>query len=116
MIAVIFELEPAEGRETDYFDRAAELSSLLPGRQGFLGVERFVSLTNPGKYLSLSFFADEDALARWRNESAHRNAQRAGRAAIFADYRLRIAKVVRDYGMHDRDHAPADSRSAHGGA
>jgi heme-degrading monooxygenase HmoA len=77
-------------------------------------VERFESLTNPGKILSLSFWRDEAAVTAWRNVGDHRLAQRAGRAGVFADYRLRIAEVRRDYGLSDRDQAPADSREAHG--
>lgn len=114
MIAVIFEVRPAEGRLPDYLARAAAMSPLAHGHEGFLSVERFQSLTDPGKILSLSFFADEDAVLRWRNLGAHRQAQAAGRGGIFADYRLRIAHVLRDYGLHDRSEAPADSRTAHG--
>src|SRR5690606_6600999 len=91
MIAVIFEVEPAEGRETAYLDNAAELRPLLDGIEGFVSVERFRSLTNPGKVLSLSFFESEDAIARWRNMAEHRRAQTMGRGGVFRDYRLRIA-------------------------
>jgi heme-degrading monooxygenase HmoA len=114
MIAVIFEVRPAEGRAGDYLALAASMAPLAHRHDGFLSVERFQSLTDPGKILSLSFFADEAAVLRWRNLGAHRQAQAAGRGGIFADYRLRIARVTRDYGLHDRDEAPADSRAAHG--
>jgi heme-degrading monooxygenase HmoA len=113
MIAVIFEVEPADGRRGDYLAIAADLKPLLTGIDGFISVERFQSLTNPDKILSLSFFRDEAAVAQWRNTQAHRNAQRAGRADIFADYRLRVATVVRDYGFRSRDQAPTDSRAVH---
>lgn len=114
MIAVIFEVEISEGRKQDYLDIAAELKPLLEGVEGFISVERFQSLTNPDKLLSLSFFRDEEAVERWRNLPRHRAGQEEGRGGIFADYRLRVAGVIRDYGMHDRAEAPADSRGAHG--
>jgi heme-degrading monooxygenase HmoA len=110
MLAVIFEVEPHEGQRGAYLDLAAELRPLLDGIDGFVSIERFESLTQPGKILSLSFWSDEAAIAAWRGLEAHRAAQSAGRAQIFMAYRLRIAGVVRDYGMHDRAQAPADSR------
>ncbi len=113
MIAVIFEVWPAENRRPDYLQIASELRPELEKIDGFISVERFQSLTNPEKILSLSFWRDEAAVARWRNHQAHRQGQVAGRAGIFADYRLRIAAVVRDYGMRDRREAPADSVAAH---
>ena len=76
-------------------------------------MERFESLTEPGKILSLSFFRDEDAVALWRNRPSHRTTQGEGRHGIFADYRLRVAHVVRDYGLAKREQAPADSRAVH---
>lgn len=112
MIAVIFEVRPAPGRETAYLDIAASLRDELERIDGFISVERFQSLTDPGKLLSLSYFHDEAAVAEWRNREHHRAAQSAGRGGIFADYRLRIAEVVRGYGMSDRQQAPADSRAA----
>ncbi|MDS9470099.1 antibiotic biosynthesis monooxygenase [Paracoccus sp. MBLB3053] len=113
MIAVIFEAELAEGRRQEYLDLAAELRPLLAGIDGFISIERFQSLTNPGKLLSLSFWRDEAAIAAWRNLSAHRKAQAAGRDHVFSDYRLRIAEVARDYGMEARGEAPDDSRRIH---
>lgn len=113
MIAVIFEVEPEEGRKGDYLDIAAEMRPMLDEIDGFISVERFQSLTDPRKILSLSFFEDEDAIARWRNLNAHRGAQAKGRSGVFKDYRLRIASVIRDYGMFDRAQAPVDSRKAH---
>lgn len=113
MIAVIFEVEPAEGRRQEYLDLAAEMRALLGEVDGFISVERFQSLTHPKKMLSLSFFRDEEAVRAWRTLSAHRGAQAKGRGSYFADYRLRIAGVIRDYGMFDRAEAPDDSQSAH---
>ncbi|MEM7316134.1 MAG: antibiotic biosynthesis monooxygenase [Planctomycetota bacterium] len=113
MIAVIFEVEPADGRKPEYLDIAAEMRPMLDQIEGFISVERFQSLTDPRKILSLSFFEDEEAIARWRNLTAHRAAQSKGRNDIFDDYRLRIASVIRDYGMVDRAQAPEDSRKAH---
>ena len=114
MIAVIFEVIPAEGQKGDYLDIAAAMRPMVEEVEGFISVERFQSLTNPDKLLSLSFFEDEDAVQRWRALSAHRNAQSKGRGGVFSDYRLRVAHVMRDYGMFDRDQAPADSIKAHG--
>jgi len=114
MIAVIFEVEPAAGRRGEYLDLAAAMRPLVEEVDGFLGVERFESLTTPGKLLSLSFWRDEEALARWRALDEHRAMQARGRDGVFAGYRLRVAGVVRDYGMEDRAAAPADSRAAHG--
>ena len=73
---------------------------------GFISIERFASLTNEGKILSLSFWRDEEAVKGWRELEVHRAAQAKGRAGVFADYRLRIAGVVRDYGMNRREQAP----------
>ncbi len=114
MIAVIFELVPKPDRRQEYFDLAASLRPLLEKIDGFISIERFESLQQPGKFLSLSFFRDEAAVAEWRNTDGHRLAQARGRASIFADYRLRIAGVVRDYGLNERAEAPADSRARHG--
>ncbi len=115
MIAIIFELEPAEGQREAYLEMAAELRPLLEGVEGFLSVERFQSLTHPGKLLSVSFWEDEAAVARWRQMDAHRRMQAKGRGGVFRDYRLRVAHVLRDYGLTDRAEAPDDSRAAHGG-
>lgn len=114
MIAVIFEVWPAEGRRQEYLDIAASLRPLLAGIDGFLSIERFESLSEPGKLLSLSFWRDEDAVKAWRNVEAHRMAQAAGRDGIFSDYRLRTAGVIRDYGLAERAEAPDDSRGIHG--
>ncbi|MBP0496360.1 antibiotic biosynthesis monooxygenase family protein [Pararoseomonas indoligenes] len=113
MIAVIFEVWPAEGRKPRYLDLAAALRSELETMDGFLSVERFQSLTDPGKILSLSFWRDEAAVLAWRNTAAHRATQAEGRAGVFSDYRLRVAGVLRDYGMEQREEAPEDSRAAH---
>ncbi|MEC3862883.1 antibiotic biosynthesis monooxygenase [Mesobacterium sp. TK19101] len=114
MIGVIFEVEPADGKTEAYLDMAARMRPLVEEIEGFISVERFESLTNPGKLLSLSFFEDEAALERWRQLEAHRKAQSAGRNSLFADYRLRVVSVMRDYGKTDRDQAPDDSRGVHG--
>ena len=115
MIAVIFEVEPhAEGKAA-YLEVAAALRPELEAMDGFLSIERFESLVTPGKILSLSFWRDEAALAGWRNLETHRRAQAEGRGRLFKDYRLRIAGVIRDYGMNDRDQAPDDSRGYHDG-
>lgn len=113
MIAVIFEVQPAEGRAADYFDIAASLRPELAKLDGFISIERFESVTTPGKFVSLSFWRDEAAVTAWRNVEGHRIAQSRGRADIFADYRIRVANVMRDYGMTARDEVPADSRQAH---
>jgi heme-degrading monooxygenase HmoA len=107
MIAVIFEVWPDAVRREDYFDYAASLKAELECIDGFISVERFASLAEEGKILSLSFWRDEQAVERWRTQMNHRAAQRAGRGGIFRDYRLRVASVLRDYGMFERDQAPA---------
>jgi heme-degrading monooxygenase HmoA len=113
MIAVIFEVIPREGHHQTYLDSAAQLRPLLSGNEGFISIERFESLTTPGKILSLSFWRDEEAVAKWRRLEDHRAAQAAGRQYIFQDYRLRVAQVLRDYGMSEREEAPADSKEVH---
>lgn len=113
MIAVIFEVRPAQGRRDDYLEIASALRPQLERIEGFISIERFESLTEPGKLLSLSFFRDEDAIKEWRVLESHRRAQSKGRAGVFEDYRLRVAAVLRDYGMYDRDQAPGDSKLAH---
>jgi len=113
MLAVIFEVIPAPGRKQEYLELAAQLRPELEKIDGFISVERFASLTDESKLLSLSFWRDEEAVRNWRNLTGHREAQARGRSGVFADYRLRIASVVRDYGMTDRAEAPQDSRSAH---
>lgn len=114
MIAVIFEVEPHPAHREDYLREAANLKPLLESMDGFISVERFESLTAPGKLLSLSIWRDEEAVRAWRNQDAHRATQQRGREEIFRDYRLRVAAVLRDYGLHERAEAPADSRAAHG--
>jgi len=113
MIAVIFEVVPFLGERHKYLDLAGELRAELESMDGFISIERFESLTMRGKILSLSFWRDEEAVKGWRNREAHRNAQAAGRNGVFADYRLRIGHIVRDYGMFERDEAPHDSRKVH---
>ncbi|MEO1599211.1 MAG: antibiotic biosynthesis monooxygenase [Pseudomonadota bacterium] len=115
MIAIIFEVEPADGALERYLDHAAMLRPMLEEMDGFLSVERFESLSTPGKLLSLSFWRDEEAVSAWRNHSVHRKMQTMGRSGMFSGYRLRVAGVMRDYGMHDRAQAPADSLAHHDG-
>lgn len=113
MIAVIFEVIPAPGRRQEYLELAAQLRPELERIDGFLSIERFASLSDDAKILSLSFWRDEEAVAAWRCRESHRQAQERGRSGVFADYRLRIAEVSRDYGLHQRAEAPADSRQHH---
>ena len=115
MIAVIFEVMPAPGRKQEYLDLAAALRPQLEKIDGFISIERFASLTHEGKILSLSVFRDEAAVQAWRNVEGHRLAQARGRAGIFSDYRIRVASVIRDYGMFDREQVPEDSARAHCG-
>ncbi len=116
MIAVIFEALPSPTGRRPYLDTAAALRSELEGMDGFISIERFESLSQPGKLLSLSFWRDEAAVAQWRQRESHRQAQAAGRTGWLAGYRLRVAAVLRDYGLHERAEAPADSRTVHGDA
>ena len=113
MIAIIFEVWPKPDHKQDYLDIAGALRPLLETIDGFISVERFESITEPGKMLSLSFFRDATAVEAWRNIAAHRAAQAKGRANVFANYRLRVADVIRDYGMHERQQAPHDSLAVH---
>ncbi len=114
MIAVIFEVIPHDDKKQAYLDMAAKMRPLVEEIDGFLSVERFQSLTDPDKLLSISFFRDEAALDEWRRLTQHRAAQKAGRENYFRDYRLRVAHVMRDYGMDNRAEAPQDSQSLHG--
>lgn len=110
-MAVIFEVWPTEGRREDYLRLAAALREEVAKMDGFLSVERFESLYEEGKLLSLQFWRDDDSITRWRDHLEHRRMQRAGRAGLFRDYRLRVAQVMRDYGMNERAGAPADLRA-----
>jgi len=113
MIAVIFEVLPHAEKKQQYLDIAADLKPILEKIDGFISVERFQSLSNQNKILSLSFFRDEEAVHQWRTRQKHRQAQSAGRDGVFENYRLRVATVIRDYGMFDRDQAPTDSAHIH---
>lgn len=112
MIAVIFEVVPSANGRAEYLERAAQLGPMLANVDGFISVERFTSIATPGKMLSLSFWRDEEAMQAWRRQEEHRAAQTAGRGGVFEDYRLRVASVIRDYGMNDRVQAPADALPA----
>ena len=114
MIAVIFEFTPAPGRFADYMDLVGQLKPELDKADGFVSLERFESITTPGKFVSLQFWRDEESVRRWRNLQLHREAQKKGRGGIFASYRLRIAGVLRDYAMDRRGEAPRDSVAVHG--
>lgn len=113
MIAVIFEVIPNEGKKEEYLDIAAKLRPELDHIEGFISIERFQSINNPDKVLSLSFWKDEESIQQWRNLEMHRHAQAKGRNEVFKDYHLRIATVVRDYGMFDRKETPEDSSQFH---
>ncbi|BFM42202.1 antibiotic biosynthesis monooxygenase [Flavobacterium sp. CFS9] len=113
MIAVIFEVIPNEGKKEEYLSIAASLRPELDKIEGFISIERFQSLNDPEKVLSLSFWKDEESILQWRNLEMHRHAQAKGRKEIFKDYHLRIAAVVRDYGMFDREETPKDSSDFH---
>ena len=113
MIVVIFEVHIQQENRQTYIDLASELKPILESIDGFISVERFQSLTNSDKLLSLSFFRNEHAVQQWRSQEHHRDAQTSGRTSVFKDYRLRVAGVIRDYGMNERDQAPLDSRETH---
>ena len=114
MIAVIFEFTAAEGRFADYKTLAEGLSEEVRGFDGFISIERFQSISEPARFVSLSFWRDEEAVRRWRNLQKHREAQGKGRRGIFSAYRLRVCSVIRDYGMQERGQAPKDSVAVHG--
>lgn len=107
MIVVVFQVTMREGQEQRYFDLAAELRPELEKIEGFVSVERFQSLATPGKYVSLSFWRDEEAVRRWRSQGAHRIAQELGKKEIFADFRISIGHLVRDYTLAERAAADA---------
>ena len=113
MIAVIFEVYPAKGKLNEYLDIAASLKTELNQIKGFISIERFQSISNSEKILSLSFWEDEESVAQWRNLELHRGAQQKGRNSVFENYRLRVAGVIRDYGMTEREQAPGDSKNIH---
>jgi len=113
MLAVIFEAIPGDGKKEEYFAIAEKLRPELSKIPGFISIERFQSFAHPEKILSLSFWKDEESITQWRNLEMHRQAQAKGRRSVFSDYRLRVAQVVRDYGMTERVQAPADSRLIH---
>ena len=114
MIAIIFEVTPNEGMADDYLKIAGEMRGFVEQIDGFISVERFQSLTNPDKLLSVSFFESEAAVEELRRLAAHRSAQKAGRETLFRDYRLRVLQVLRDYGKDDRGQVPLDSLEVHG--
>ncbi len=114
MIAVIFEFTPAEGRFSDYKSLAEGLAEDVERFDGFISIERFQSISDPARFVSLSFWRDEESVRKWRNLQKHREAQKQGRGGIFRSYRLRIASVLRDYGLDERSQAPRDSVEAHG--
>jgi heme-degrading monooxygenase HmoA len=114
MIAVIFEFSAAEGRFADYKALAEGLNEEVRKIDGFLAIERFQSISDPKRFVSLSFWRDEEAVKNWRNVQKHREAQAKGRGGIFSGYRLRICEVIRDYGMNARGEAPRDSVATHG--
>ena len=114
MIAVIFESWPKPGSGETYLKMGQSMMSLVAGFDGFISIERFESVTEPGKFVALSFWRDEAAVAAWRNVAEHRRIQDGSRRTVFDDYRLRVAEVLRDYGMGDRQQAPSDSVAAHG--
>ena len=116
MIGIIFEVWPVEGKKHEYLEIAVTLKPLLDKIEGFISIERFESLSESGKILSLSFFRDEAAVKQWRTVEAHRIAQATGRTSVFRDYRLRVVGVIRDYGMFDRLQAPTDSLGYHDGS
>jgi heme-degrading monooxygenase HmoA len=114
MIAVIFEFTPAPGRFPEYMDLATGLRAELDKAEGFISIERFESINSPGRFVSISFWRDEESVRRWRTLQQHRDAQRQGRGGIFSSYRLRVSQVVRDYSLDERSQAPEDSVRMHG--
>jgi len=114
MFAVIFEVKPTTAGKDKYLEIAANLRTFLGGREGFLSIERFQSMTEEGKLLSLSFWTDESVIEKWRNVMEHRLAQQKGKGALFHSYRIRVAEVVRDYTESDRNEAPVESKQALG--
>jgi len=102
MHVVVFEVTVKPDVGHRYFDIAAELKPELEKIDGFLSVERFESMLTPHKYLSLSFWRDEDSVARWREHGMHQSAQMLGKSEIFADFRISVAEIKRQYTLADR--------------
>ena len=114
MIAVIFEFTPHDGRFADYKALAEGLADDVRNAEGFISIERFESISNKGKFVSLSFWRDDESVRKWRNLQKHREAQKKGRGSVFSSYRLRVAQVMRDYTMDERAQTPDDSVKVHG--
>ena len=114
MIVVIFESWPKPGNGETYLKMGQSMSSLVEGFDGFISIERFESVVEPGKFVALSYWRDEESVAAWRNVAEHRRIQDGSRRSVFNDYRLRVATVMRDYSMENREQAPPDSVAAHG--
>ena len=112
MVAVIFEVHPTKEGKAEYLSIAAGLREFLKNRPGFISIERFQSLGDDGKVLSLSFWESEEAVQEWRNLLEHRMAQQRGKAELFERYRIRVAQVLRDYTDAEREQAPSDSNAA----
>ena len=109
MYAVIFEVWPTKNGKDEYPKIASTLKDFLQNREGFISIERFQSLVDENKLLSLSFWEDEEAISIWRNLFEHRIAQDKGNKELFTEYRIRVANVVRDYSKEKRAEAPEDS-------
>lgn len=113
MIAVIFEVFLKSEHKSEYLEIADRLRSKLADVKGFISIERFASLQDPNKVLSLSYWENEESLKEWRNILEHRDGQAQGRDHIFNDYRIRVGNIIRDYGMNEREQAPLDSQKIH---
>ncbi|HJA07813.1 MAG TPA: antibiotic biosynthesis monooxygenase [Candidatus Mailhella merdigallinarum] len=108
-IVVLFEVTPtAEGRQR-YLELAASLKKLLAEAKGFIRAERFSSLTEEGKLLSMNLWESEDDVDAWRNTLDHRISQMEGRNKLFKKYTITVASVIREYGNTSREQAPSDS-------
>ncbi len=102
MIAVLFEADAIPAQQERYLQLAAELKPLLTDIEGFIAIERFQSLSTPGKILSLSWWRDEAAVLAWKKNVLHQAAQSGGRESIFSFYRIRVARVFREYSSQTR--------------
>ncbi|GGI73473.1 hypothetical protein GCM10007978_09020 [Shewanella hanedai] len=74
MIAVIFEVNLKSDGMLEYFNIAAELATQLSEIDGFISIERFQSLNDQHRFVSLSFWKDEHAVQAWREQMLHRQA------------------------------------------
>ena len=104
-VVVLFEVTPTAEGKVRYLELAAQLKLLLSDAKGFIHSERFSSLNEEGKLLSLNVWENEESVKKWRNELHHRMSQSEGRERLFENYRITVAYVIREYDDYNRREA-----------